>query len=84
MLMLSYGYAVLMGATMPIIGEGNQEPNDNFVKQLVASAQAAADIMVEKKALIGRGKLVHSYPHSWRSKAPLIFRTTPQLSLIHI
>ena len=48
MLMLSYGYAVLMGATMPIIGEGNQEPNDNFVKQLVASAQAAADIMVEK------------------------------------
>ncbi len=28
--------------------------------------------------LIGRGKLVHSYPHSWRSKAPLIFRATPQ------
>ena len=33
---------------MPIIGEGNEEPNDNFVKQLVASAQAAADIMVER------------------------------------
>ena len=48
MLMLSYGYAVLMGATMPIIGEGSEEPNDNFVKQLVASAQAAADIMVER------------------------------------
>ncbi|MGH7014455.1 MAG: isoleucine--tRNA ligase [Stellaceae bacterium] len=29
-------------------------------------------------ALLGEGKLVHSYPHSWRSKAPLIFRTTPQ------
>ena len=28
--------------------------------------------------LIGRGKLVHSYPHSWRSKAPLIYRATPQ------
>ena len=28
--------------------------------------------------LLQRGKLVHSYPHSWRSKAPLIFRTTPQ------
>ncbi|CAK0743410.1 Isoleucine--tRNA ligase [uncultured Gammaproteobacteria bacterium] len=28
--------------------------------------------------LLGRGRLVHSYPHSWRSKAPLIFRTTPQ------
>ncbi len=37
-----------------------------------------ADIIAEKKSLIGRGTLVHSYPHSWRSKAPLIFRTTPQ------
>jgi isoleucyl-tRNA synthetase len=32
----------------------------------------------EKGALLARGKLVHSYPHSWRSKAPLIFRATPQ------
>jgi len=29
-------------------------------------------------ALAARGKLTHSYPHSWRSKAPLIFRATPQ------
>ena len=29
-------------------------------------------------ALLARGKLRHSYPHSWRSKAPLIFRNTPQ------
>jgi isoleucyl-tRNA synthetase len=28
--------------------------------------------------LVARGKLVHSYPHSWRSKAPLIYRATPQ------
>ena len=28
--------------------------------------------------LLGRGKITHSYPHSWRSKAPLIFRNTPQ------
>jgi isoleucyl-tRNA synthetase len=28
--------------------------------------------------LLARGNLVHSYPHSWRSKAPLIFRNTPQ------
>ncbi len=27
---------------------------------------------------MARGKLVHSYPHSWRSKAPLIYRATPQ------
>lgn len=29
-------------------------------------------------ALLKHGKLTHSYPHSWRSKAPLIFRNTPQ------
>jgi isoleucyl-tRNA synthetase len=29
-------------------------------------------------ALLAKGKLRHSYPHSWRSKAPLIFRNTPQ------
>ncbi|MFQ6017513.1 MAG: isoleucine--tRNA ligase [Kiloniellaceae bacterium] len=29
-------------------------------------------------ALLARGKLTHTYPHSWRSKAPLIFRNTPQ------
>jgi isoleucyl-tRNA synthetase len=28
--------------------------------------------------LLARDALVHSYPHSWRSKAPLIFRNTPQ------
>ncbi len=28
--------------------------------------------------LVKQGTLVHSYPHSWRSKAPLIFRATPQ------
>ncbi len=29
-------------------------------------------------ALLATSSLVHSYPHSWRSKAPLIFRNTPQ------
>ena len=32
----------------------------------------------ETGGLLARGTLVHSYPHSWRSKAPLIFRNTPQ------
>ncbi len=31
-----------------------------------------------ENSLLGRRKLVHSYPHSWRSKAPLIFRNTSQ------
>ena len=29
-------------------------------------------------ALVARADITHSYPHSWRSKAPLIYRTTPQ------
>ncbi|HTO97695.1 MAG TPA: class I tRNA ligase family protein, partial [Myxococcales bacterium] len=32
----------------------------------------------EAGALLAQGRLTHSYPHSWRSKAPLIFRNTPQ------
>ena len=48
LIMLSYGYAVLSGPTMPIIGEGDKEPNDTYIKQLVSSAQAAADEMVKR------------------------------------
>ena len=36
------------------------------------------DKLAEVGALIARGRLTHSYPHSWRSKAPVIFRNTPQ------
>ncbi|MBE1236414.1 isoleucine--tRNA ligase [Phaeovibrio sulfidiphilus] len=36
------------------------------------------EAMREVGALLAHGTLVHSYPHSWRSKAPLIFRNTPQ------
>ncbi len=32
----------------------------------------------EQKNLLGSDTLVHSYPHSWRSKAPLVHRATPQ------
>jgi isoleucyl-tRNA synthetase len=34
--------------------------------------------LVEAGALLARGRLKHSYPHSWRSKKPVIFRNTPQ------
>ena len=40
--------------------------------------RAVIDKLAEAGALIARGRLTHSYPHSWRSKAPLIFRNTPQ------
>ncbi len=42
----------------------------------------ADDLVIEKlkeqKKLLKDDKLNHSYPHSWRSKAPLIYRATPQ------
>ena len=34
--------------------------------------------LAEVGALVARGRLKHAYPHSWRSKAPLLFRNTPQ------
>ena len=34
--------------------------------------------LIEKNNLFSRGRLKHEYPHSWRSKKPIIFRNTPQ------
>ncbi|HEY8615670.1 isoleucine--tRNA ligase [Phenylobacterium sp.] len=34
--------------------------------------------LIEAGRLLARGRVEHSYPHSWRSKAPVIFRNTPQ------
>ncbi|MDB5558270.1 MAG: isoleucine-tRNA ligase, partial [Enterovirga sp.] len=34
--------------------------------------------LTEVGALVARGRLKHQYPHSWRSKGPLLFRNTPQ------
>ena len=36
------------------------------------------DKLKKQKKLLSNGELVHSYPHSWRSKAPLVHRATPQ------
>ena len=46
-----------------------------------SDAEANVAVIIElknNKALVGKGSLRHSYPHSWRSKAPVIFRNTPQ------
>jgi len=37
-----------------------------------------SDNLLKTGNLLGRGKLKHNYPHSWRSKAPLVHRATPQ------
>jgi dipeptidyl aminopeptidase/acylaminoacyl peptidase len=57
------GYAVLENATIPIIGEGNAEPNDTYVDQLVASAKAAIDEGV-RLGVVDRNRVAvmgHSY-----------------------
>jgi len=57
------GYAVLANAAIPIIGEGNAEPNDTYVEQLVAGAKAAIDAGVATGA-VDRGRVAvmgHSY-----------------------
>jgi len=43
------------------------DANDAVMQALVAAGM-----------LVGRGRLKHQYPHSWRSKKPVIFRNTPQ------
>lgn len=44
--LLTQGYGILDGPTMPIVGEGDAEPNDTYIAQLVASAKAAVDEVV--------------------------------------
>ncbi len=40
--------------------------------------EAVIKALVERNMLVARGRLKHQYPHSWRSKKPVIFRNTPQ------
>ncbi len=63
LLWLMMGYAVLDDPSMPIVGEGDDEPNDKFIEQLVSSAQAAIDEVV-KLGVADREKIAiggHSY-----------------------
>jgi len=58
----------LFGGQAIITPDGKEGPaNVAVIKQLAYSG-----------ALFAKGKIKHSYPHSWRSKAPLIYRNTPQ------
>ncbi|MBK5945595.1 isoleucine--tRNA ligase [Rhodobacter veldkampii DSM 11550] len=58
----------IFGGQQIITPEGKEGPaNVSVIKALHGAG-----------ALLAKGKLKHSYPHSWRSKAPLIYRNTPQ------
>ncbi|MEE2931060.1 MAG: prolyl oligopeptidase family serine peptidase [Bacteroidota bacterium] len=57
------GYVVLDKAAFPIVGEGNEEPNDSFRKQLISNAKAAIDA-VDKLGYIDKDRIAvggHSY-----------------------
>lgn len=57
------GYAILDDAAFPIIGEGEEEPNDSFIDQLVGNAKAAID-HVDSLGYIDRDRVAvggHSY-----------------------
>jgi dipeptidyl aminopeptidase/acylaminoacyl peptidase len=63
LLWLTQGYAVVDGPTMPIVGEGDAQPNDTYIAQLVASAAAAVDEVV-RRGVVDRGRVAiggHSY-----------------------
>jgi len=58
----------MFGGQHIILPDGKEGPaNVSNIKALAGAG-----------ALFAKGKLKHSYPHSWRSKAPLIYRNTPQ------
>ena len=40
--------------------------------------EAVIKALIEAGMLLARGRLKHQYPHSWRSKKPVIYRNTPQ------
>jgi len=60
---LAMGYAVLDNPSFPIVGDGEEEPNDSYLPQLVASAQAAVDEVV-RRGVADRHRIAvggHSY-----------------------
>ena len=58
----------IFGGEAIILPDGKEGPaNVSNIKQLAWAG-----------ALLAKGRMKHSYPHSWRSKAPLIYRNTPQ------
>jgi dipeptidyl aminopeptidase/acylaminoacyl peptidase len=60
---LAMGYAVLDNPSFPIVGSGDEEPNDTYLPQLVASAEAAVEEVV-RRGVADRGRIAiggHSY-----------------------
>ncbi|MEM8784571.1 MAG: isoleucine--tRNA ligase [Pseudomonadota bacterium] len=67
-----YDHVPLFAGLKVIETEGKKAGKDGPANKAVMSA------LQDAGQLFASGRLDHSYPHSWRSKAPLIFRNTPQ------
>ena len=61
-------------------GDGKYTKNVNLFEgiHIFKANPLVIEKLKEQKKLLSNGELVHSYPHSWRSKAPLVHRATPQ------
>ena len=64
----------------PVDGEGRFVQGTNLLEGLhIDSATTRIlELLKERGTLIRKESLVHSYPHCWRHKSPVIFRATPQ------
>ena len=64
----------------PVLGNGCfSEDTPLFAGEHVFSANdKVIDVLKARGALLHEERLVHSYPHCWRHKTPIIFRATPQ------
>lgn len=71
-----------LGLLSPVDDNGNFTDEcglpDLVGKHVFASNESIIELLAEKDALLGREKYVHSYPHCWRSKTPIIFRAVEQ------
>ena len=67
-------------AVETVDGDGKYTKNVPLFEGLhiFKSNSVVIEKLKDQKKLLSNGELVHSYPHSWRSKAPLVHRATPQ------
>ena len=74
------GLAYQLPIDNPVLGNGCFREDVPFVGgiHLTKANPLILELLQEKNALLHQAKLLHSYPHCWRHKTPLIFRATPQ------
>ncbi len=67
-------------AVETVDGDGKYTENVALFEgmHIFKSNSVVIEKLKDQKNLLSSGELVHSYPHSWRSKAPLVHRATPQ------